>query len=110
MNRYILLLSFCNIGYIKPIVQLSKVLPLESYIAPRKGTLERPDRVLELKQRCIDRRHRQSVDNGSSMILNGQENPTNNSLLFASNYQPAASAIGFIGKEDIPIPLGFLEL
>ena len=44
------------------------------------------------------------------MILNGQENPTNNSLLFASNYQPAASAIGFIGKEDIPIPLGFLEL
>ena len=72
-----------------------------------KGTLKRPDRVLELKQRCIDRRHRQSVDNGNSTILNGQENPTTNSLLYASNYQPAVATIDFIGKEDIPIPLGF---
>ena len=67
-------------------------------------TYQRPDRVLELKQRCIDRRHRQSVDTGG-INLECQESRVNNDMLLA-NYQ--STDFDFISKEEIPVSLGFL--
>ena len=60
--------------------------------------------MLELKHRCIDRRHRQFV-NENDTTLEEQENRSNNTLTMAS-YK--SSDTDFIVKEQLPVELGFL--
>ena len=66
--------------------------------------MKRPYRVLELKHRCIDRRHRQFVTENDT-TLEEQENRSNNTLTMAA-YKSADT--DFIVKEQLPVELGFL--
>ena len=62
------------------------------------GTFNRPERVLQLKQLCIDRRHcrkRKSSDSEDAGQLN-------NDLVTIS---PAG--IDFMRQDDLPVELGF---
>lgn len=62
------------------------------------GTFNRPERVLQLKQLCIDRRYcrkRQSSDSEDA----GQ---VNNDLVTIST-----AGIDFMRQDDLPVELGF---
>ena len=60
--------------------------------------------MLELKHRCIDRRHRQFVTENDT-TLEEQQKRGNNTLTMAS-YK--SSDTDFIVKEQLPVELGFL--
>ena len=68
-------------------------------------TYKRPHRVLELKHRCIDRRHRQFIDNDTA--VEEYESRNNNSLTLAP-YQ--SSDADFIVKDQLPVELGFFSI
>lgn len=59
--------------------------------------------MLELKHRCIDRRHRQFV-NENDTAVEEQESRSMNSLTLASYNSPDTD---FIVKEQLPVELGF---